>query len=589
MTGKACHKIVSRLAVLLLALLLPAALHAAVPETDMVPLDEEPARERCTAAGTLDADLAASLEALEWQCADESEITYSVAAPRTILRFDLANTVGEALPRYLVTTRSPFRTMHLAVEDADGTLRTNSFAYDDLQPVMFDGQVLAELPEVTAATRTLYVAIDSPTSPVTMASARLSVEDPGNQPSAQRLLLMLSFLCGMLAMPLLFTPAFLRALRSTFVIWHTVLAISLLMVIVVQSGLLLYFVDINPSGLDMATSALTGITVAAAGMFAYSFIEEDKLFRVFRALLVIAAIWALAIATLHSQFPFWSRETHQRQYIIAYLPVLWIYVTVLVDALSRGSRAAKFQLVGWAPLVVLAAALIANQWYPLELPVDVTTLFYTGCVIEVMATTLGVSDRFLALKRQADDARDEAIRAERISESDALTGLNNRRFLDEHFDQLREEGFTSLAALDLDHFKSINDTYGHDVGDAVLRAVGKALNRVFDIDTIAIRVGGEEFALLMRGEGIRERAEAYRRAIAAAVADLVDIDRAVTASMGLVEATVADLPETDFAALYKRADGLLYKAKESGRNRLMVERIKAFGRPGTIPVQPAAA
>lgn len=588
MTGKACHKIASRLAVLLLALLLPAVLHAAVPEAEAAPPVEEPARERCTAAGTPDTDLAASLDALEWQCAEESEIAYSVAAPRTVLRFDLADTAGEALPRYLVTTRSPFRMLQLAVEDTDGTLRTSTLAYDDLKPAMFDGQVLAELPEITATSRTLYAAIDGPTNPVTMAGARLSAEDPGNQPSAHRLLLMLSFFCGMLVMPLMFTPAFLRALRSTYVIWHTVLAISLLLVIVVQSGLLLYFVDIGPSGLDMATSALTGITVAAAGMFAYSFIEEDKLFRGFRVLLVLAAIWALAIATLHSQFPFWSRETHQRQYIIAYLPVLWIYVTVLVDALSRGSRAAKFQLVGWAPLVVLAAALIVNQWHPVELPVDATTLFYAGCVIEVMATTLGVSDRFLALKRQADDARDEAVRAERISESDALTGLNNRRFLDEHFEQLRDEGFTSLAALDLDHFKSINDTYGHDVGDAVLRAVGKALNRVFDIDTIPIRVGGEEFAMLMRGEGIRERAESYRRAIATAVADLVDIDRAVTASMGLVEATVSDLPETDFATLYKRADGLLYKAKEAGRNRLMVERVMAFPRP-TAANRPAAA
>ncbi len=577
------------MAMLLLALLLPAALHASVPDADTEPVEEVPAREACWSSATPDIALTESLDGLEWQCADEGEARYSLAAPRTVLRFDLAEDADAGLARYFVTSRSPFVTLHLAVEDADGSLRTSTLAYDDLQPVMFDGQVLAELPEVTASSRTIYAAVDSPVSPVTMANARLSADDPGNQPSAHRLLLMLSFFCGMLVMPLMFTPAFLRALRSTFVIWHTVLAIALLLVIVVQSGLLLYFVDISPSGLDMATSALTGITVAAAGMFAYSFIEEDKLFRGFRVLLVLAAIWALAIATLHAQFPFWSRETHQRQYIIAYLPVLWIYITALVDALLRGSRAAKFQLVGWAPLMVLAAALIVNQWHPVELPVDATTLFYAGCVIEVMAATLGVSDRFLALKRQADDARDEAIRAERISESDALTGLNNRRFLDEHFEQLREEGFTSLAALDLDHFKSINDTYGHDVGDAVLRAVGKALNRVFDIDTIPIRVGGEEFAMLMRGEGIRERAESYRRAIATAVADLVDIDRAVTASMGLVEATVADLPETDFATLYKRADGLLYKAKEAGRNRLMVERVMAFPRPGAAAKRPAAA
>lgn len=581
MFAGAFHKLLSRLAVFLLALLLPTALHAAFPlaETNNVP---------CRAESTLEADLAASLEALEWQC-DEALAAPGLAAQRTVLRFDLGENAEAAPPRFFVTARSPFRTIHLAIEDADGTLRAVSHAYEDLRPAMTGGLVLAELPVVTGESRTLYAAIDSPTNPVTMSAAYLSAEDPGNQPSAHRLLLLLSFLCGMLVMPLVFTPAFVRALRSTFVVWHTLLAIALLMVIAVQSGLLLYFVDVSPRGLDMATAALTGITIAAAGMFAYSFIEEGKLHPAFRVLLVLAAIWSLGISVLHSQYPFAWRETHMRQYIIAYLPVLWIFVTVLVDALSRGSRAAKFQLVGWAPLIVVGAVLVVGQWYPVSLPIDLMTLFYAGCVIEVMAITLGVADRFLALKRQADDARNEAIKAGRMSESDALTGLNNRRFLDEHFEQLREEGFTSLAALDLDHFKSINDTYGHDVGDAVLRAVGKALNRVLDIDTIAIRVGGEEFALMMRGEAIRQRAEAYRQAIASAVADLVDIDRPVTASMGLIEATMADLPETDFATLYKRADGLLYKAKESGRNRLMVERIKAFGLPGTIPVQPAAA
>lgn len=581
MNGGAYRKLISRLAALLCALLLPATVHAA--DVLLETAGEPPATEHCLAASVIDADIVASLETLAWQCG-EATANHGVAAERSVLRFDLAAQASESLPRFFVTTRSPFVALHLVVEQANGTFSETSYAYDDLRPAMIDGQVLAQLPDIRRGARYLYAAIDSPTNPLTMSGASLAVEDPDDRPTIHQLLLMLSFLCGMLVMPLVFTPAFLRALRSTYVLWHTVLAIALLLVIVVQSGLLLNFVDISPSDIDRAIGALTGITIAAAGMFAYSFIEKDKLFPVFRVLLAVAATWALVIGTLHSQFPFWSRETHMRQYIIAYLPVLWVYVTVLVDALSRGSRAAKFQFVGWAPLVALSAVLIVNQWRPVELPVDALTLFFAGCVIEVLATTLGVADRFLTLKRQADDARDEAAKAERMSESDALTGLNNRRFLDEHFEQLREEGFTSLAALDLDHFKSINDTYGHDVGDAVLRAVGKALNRVFDIDTIPVRIGGEEFALLLRGEAISERAEAYRQAIAAAVADLVDIDREVTASMGLVEAPLSDLPQTDFATLYKRADGLLYKAKEAGRNRLMVERVKVFDRP-----EPAAA
>lgn len=135
-----------------------------------------------------------------------------------------------------------------------------------------------------------------------------------------------------------------------------------------------------------------------------------------------------------------------------------------------------------------------------------------------------------------------------------------------------------MALLDLDHFKAINDSFGHSVGDHVLQSVGAALPD--DENVVCVRMGGEEFLMLLRGKDAATRAERARKAITARVArDIPGLDRPVTASMGLVEIPGALLPSVNFAAIYARADGLLYQAKRTGRNRMARERMKVFTAP----------
>src|SRR5690606_5083767 len=101
-------------------------------------------------------------------------------------------------------------------------------------------------------------------------------------------------------------------------------------------------------------------------------------------------------------------------------------------------------------------------------------------------------------------------------------------------EELYAAGFHAMAVIDVDHFKAINDTHGHATGDEVLRAVADALAP--DEETVAVRIGGEEFMLLMGGKDVAGRAERGRQAIPARVASRVPgLDRMVTASMGLVE------------------------------------------------------
>ena len=163
-----------------------------------------------------------------------------------------------------------------------------------------------------------------------------------------------------------------------------------------------------------------------------------------------------------------------------------------------------------------------------------------------------------------------AIRAaERRAQTDELTGLWNRRALDRMM-QTDQSTECVLVLADLDHFKKLNDSFGHTAGDAMLRHVARVLRATLRAQDLAARVGGEEFALWLPATGLatgREGAERVCSAIAAARLFWAGADLSITCSLGL-----AGKPETTAQAanLYSVADAALYRAKEGGRNRVEV-------------------
>lgn len=186
----------------------------------------------------------------------------------------------------------------------------------------------------------------------------------------------------------------------------------------------------------------------------------------------------------------------------------------------------------------------------------------SGIFALVMAFTRSVAH----VRHEHELAEKKALSYSRLAERDALTGLMNRRAVEARFIGLQRSGFTTVAVLDLDHFKDINDRFGHAVGDAVLRKAAVALAP--DEDCLAVRLGGEEFMLILRGGDGRQRAEQRRQSIAQYVAETVEeLDREVTASMGVVELPPGQAALVPFSELYIAADRLLYQAKQLGRNR----------------------
>lgn len=156
--------------------------------------------------------------------------------------------------------------------------------------------------------------------------------------------------------------------------------------------------------------------------------------------------------------------------------------------------------------------------------------------------------------------------------TDSLTGMHNRRYFDdalrEYLDEFRRiERPIGLMIFDLDRFKEVNDTFGHDVGDDVLRAVAKCLKDLTRYHDVVARLGGEEFAIVapnMDIDTLSRFAERIRRAIATLPVASGNIRLKITTSVGLA---VWDRREsTD--EFYKRADARLYQAKREGRNRI---------------------
>jgi two-component system cell cycle response regulator len=179
-------------------------------------------------------------------------------------------------------------------------------------------------------------------------------------------------------------------------------------------------------------------------------------------------------------------------------------------------------------------------------------------------------------KRYQERLRSAYQRSVSLATTDSLTGLYNRRYLESYLASLVDgpsagDKPLSVAMIDIDHFKPVNDTHGHDVGDDVLREVSDRLRRVIRASDLVARFGGEEFVIVMPDTDI-ELAETVSKRLRAEIADTpfaidqLEAGLNVTVSIGV--AAIGSPGETPVAML-KRADEALYEAKRGGRNKVI--------------------
>jgi diguanylate cyclase (GGDEF)-like protein len=217
--------------------------------------------------------------------------------------------------------------------------------------------------------------------------------------------------------------------------------------------------------------------------------------------------------------------------------------------------------LAWLPLTLVlplqeAGNVFVSAWFP-------------AVVLFALLGRIGLGFVVLSLvkERAEQKQRHDAL-------TDPLTGLPNRRALFDAADALAGHSKylkgdpISVLVCDLDHFKRINDTFGHRLGDRVLQVFASAMTEKLDTGSILGRLGGEEFAAILPGadsQQARETAESIRTAFAASAQSIDGAAVCCTVSIG---AASHDDIDCDLVALFHKADGALYAAKHKGRNRV---------------------
>ncbi|WP_133365954.1 sensor domain-containing diguanylate cyclase [Qipengyuania sediminis] len=513
----------------------------------------------CAAPSSIGEPLATlASDTLRWRCGGGRP---SLAPERTVLRYEIE--AGTPLPDHFATRAHALSALTLAIVRDGAIVAETSTRAEQIRIGGHGDAIRLPLPGIVRDGDSVLVAFDRPTTPgLFMRSALVRQGDAWGLEELQALLIA-ALVGGLLLMPLAFNAAYYRVLRERFMLWHLVLSATLLVQCFLNSGIFgLFFAISLPLHAAIGTLSF-GFGVAAAAAFGATFIEPRKLDPRLRRWLMRAAA-AICVATvLHVAFPMVLRAWQTTAYYLVFAPALLLFSAVLYDAHKRQSRAVRYQMVAWSPFILMGAIRIVTMAVPNLPPSDAMGLFFAAMVVQGVATSMGVADRLVSIKRQRDRALTRARSLELLSERDDLTGLYNRRALDGALGDFVKQGFTGFALFDLDHFKRVNDTHGHAVGDAVIRVTANVLGG--HEDSVAVRLGGEEFLLLLRGPAVAERVERLREALPVRIArEVHELQSLVTASAGLVEG--AETIGNDFVGLYQMADELLYEAKHNGRN-----------------------
>jgi diguanylate cyclase len=250
-------------------------------------------------------------------------------------------------------------------------------------------------------------------------------------------------------------------------------------------------------------------------------------------------------------------------------------ILFFVAGLVGGSMVTYSAHRGMTIATMLAVLLPSTVWLFLQpshlaLGLGVAALtFMAGAVrgTKVLSTAMQRSLRLSHQLRHSNQIADH------IARTDELTGINNRRAFMELGEQTirlcqRQRQPLSALLLDVDHFKHINDTYGHSAGDLVLKQIGSLMAQQFRAADVCGRIGGEEFAVLLAdtdAQAAASVANKFRQEVANATLQWQGHSLQVTVSIGVAS------HNADLGTLLQRADAAMYQAKKSGRNRVICQ------------------
>ncbi|HEX2794246.1 MAG TPA: 7TM diverse intracellular signaling domain-containing protein, partial [Croceicoccus sp.] len=439
---------------LLVATAFPAAAH--------VRMQMAPA---CTVSGPFVGNNAEA--AIPPMAASDCKGSRMAATPPTSWLFftpqDFAAQSSEAT--HLVTDIARFDTITIVAMGPDGPLRSRTYRMADVRHLANGPKFALPLPDMLDATG-IVVAVQGAWSPVIVAQARLESRHGPDGPLgwSDEAMLMLALLVGLLAAPLAYNLLFYRILRERFVLWMAGTEISMLVFVLFGGGVVHRFVDITLGAtVTLSSLVLAAPLVLAAGYFR-SYLEPDMIDETMDKLLTSTAVATILVALLLCvPFPSYRPFAHVL-FMLAPLPLAFVVALAARQARRKGSRAVAIQAAVWAPLATGGAVLMLRQ-SGFVFPGDaLDVVLFLSIMAHVAMACFSVICRIDGMRseRERVNARLDALT--NLIDLDPLTGIFNRRALEQRFAELRNDGFHALAVVDLDHFKRINDRFGHTTG-----------------------------------------------------------------------------------------------------------------------------
>jgi diguanylate cyclase (GGDEF)-like protein len=478
-------------------------------------------------------------------------------------------------PWFLRFRNTLMHRVNVAFRYADQHVEIFSAAGDDLSAFVTGGNMIAfRVPARVSPLESVLVGVEGHPgtraimrSPGFVSAARLRADAAQNN-------FLFGGLIGLLLAAVAFNVGFYGALRARFQLEMVGASTAFLVYLTIWSGAL------EQAGLNTALEwrvggglVLLAFTAYALVRFSLSFLERTSIWRP-AAQTALAAAVAAVIASFGvptgsgATIAFFDAAFH------AFVGVTLLALLVIFGvALWRGSPAARFLLVGMAPVV--AGAMLRTA-YALNLLPSTNfgeSAMFVGATVMTVVMCYAVARRVKEIQRAHEEARQRHGELTLRAERDGLTGLLNRRTFIEQV-ELRlnfdvGDRLPVFLILDLDHFKQVNDTFGHEAGDKVLKHAAEILARTCRTGDIVGRLGGEEFGVLIVVREEKEAAVAAERIRAAISTALIHrIVPGLTHMSASIGVAVASEKIASWSELYQRADQALYGAKAEGRNRV---------------------
>lgn len=322
-----------------------------------------------------------------------------------------------------------------------------------------------------------------------------------------------------------------------------------------------YFWPASPWWIERSYVLAPALWISASALFAGSFLSgRGRFWR------LTVTVWALVAAGAVAFVSGLLNQMALGQTLIEWASLLGVLLmaSVAYSRWRRGYRPALWYLGGQLAFFAAVCSTVLVNWGWLDAPFLLANGLQIGVALEMLVFAMALSARVALLQQQQMALRIETEQWARVASTDPLTGLLNRHGLSLKADQiLSQSGQHALMLIDLDRFKPINDTYGHEAGDKVLVELGRRMRSLVRERDVVARLGGDEFVVLLADSSAREEQEALAQRLVQVLSEPVALEVLqvqLGGSVGVACAAQANCPLKD---LIHAADQAMYRAKHT--------------------------